>query len=107
MRNPGAARPRPRIRPDDVCQHAGISRRIPDDERDVGTTLGYGLIEYAARNQDDHVKNIAFLMDKTGRWSLSPAFDVIYSYNPSGSWTSEHQQALVRTRWVHTNRRTD
>jgi serine/threonine-protein kinase HipA len=26
-----------------------------------------------ARNQDDHVKNIAFLMDKTGDWSLSPA----------------------------------
>ena len=24
-----------------------------------------------ARNQDDHVKNIAFLMDRQGRWSLS------------------------------------
>ena len=35
-----------------------------------------------ARNQDDHVKNIAFLMDTAGRWSLSPAFDVTYSYNP-------------------------
>ncbi|MEA3348491.1 MAG: type II toxin-antitoxin system HipA family toxin, partial [Pseudomonadota bacterium] len=29
-----------------------------------------------ARNQDDHVKNIAFLMDKTGIWSLAPAFDM-------------------------------
>ncbi|MCB1968611.1 MAG: type II toxin-antitoxin system HipA family toxin, partial [Candidatus Accumulibacter sp.] len=38
-----------------------------------------------ARNQDDHVKNIAFLMDKQGRWSLAPAFDVTYSYNPSGA----------------------
>jgi serine/threonine-protein kinase HipA len=47
-----------------------------------------------ARNQDDHVKNIAFLMDKTGRWSLSPAFDVTYSYNPSGTWTSNHQMTL-------------
>jgi serine/threonine-protein kinase HipA len=47
-----------------------------------------------ARNQDDHVKNIAFLMDKTGRWSLSPAFDVTYSYNPTGSWTSSHQMTL-------------
>jgi serine/threonine-protein kinase HipA len=35
-----------------------------------------------ARNQDDHVKNIAFLMDKDGHWSLAPAFDVTYSYNP-------------------------
>ncbi len=47
-----------------------------------------------ARNQDDHVKNIAFLMDKTGRWSLSPAFDVIYSHNPGGQWTSQHQMTM-------------
>ena len=47
-----------------------------------------------ARNQDDHVKNIAFLMDRSGRWSLSPAFDVTYSYNPSGRWTASHQMSL-------------
>jgi serine/threonine-protein kinase HipA len=47
-----------------------------------------------ARNQDDHVKNIAFLMDKTGRWSLAPAFDITYSYNPTGSWTALHQMTM-------------
>ncbi|MDN5864596.1 MAG: HipA domain-containing protein [Gammaproteobacteria bacterium] len=47
-----------------------------------------------ARNQDDHVKNIAFLMDKGGRWSLAPAFDVTYSYNPQGQWTSSHQMTM-------------
>jgi serine/threonine-protein kinase HipA len=47
-----------------------------------------------ARNQDDHVKNIAFLMDKSGRWSLSPAYDVTYSYNPFGAWTASHQMTL-------------
>jgi serine/threonine-protein kinase HipA len=47
-----------------------------------------------ARNQDDHVKNIAFLMDKSGRWSLAPAFDVIYSYNPDGDWTARHQMTM-------------
>ena len=47
-----------------------------------------------ARNQDDHVKNIAFLMDKSGTWKLAPAFDVTYSYNPSGRWTSRHQMTL-------------
>ncbi len=46
------------------------------------------------RNQDDHVKNIAFLMDRKGGWSLSPAFDITYSYNPSGAWTSSHQMSL-------------
>ena len=47
-----------------------------------------------ARNQDDHVKNIAFLMDKSGNWSLSPAFDMTYSFNPSGKWTSSHQMTV-------------
>jgi serine/threonine-protein kinase HipA len=47
-----------------------------------------------ARNQDDHVKNIAFLMDKRGAWSLSPAFDVTYSYSPTGAWTATHQMTL-------------
>jgi serine/threonine-protein kinase HipA len=47
-----------------------------------------------ARNQDDHVKNIAFLMNKQGQWSLAPAFDVTYSYNPSGAWTATHQMTL-------------
>lgn len=46
------------------------------------------------RNQDDHVKNIGFLMDKSGNWTLSPAFDMTYSYNPQGDWTSQHQMSL-------------
>jgi serine/threonine-protein kinase HipA len=47
-----------------------------------------------ARNQDDHVKNIAFLMDQQGRWALAPAYDVTYAYNPSGDWTSMHQMTM-------------
>jgi serine/threonine-protein kinase HipA len=47
-----------------------------------------------ARNQDDHVKNIAFLMDKRGEWALAPAFDVTYSYNPTGTWTATHQMTV-------------
>jgi len=47
-----------------------------------------------ARNQDDHVKNIAFLMDKQGRWTLAPAFDITYSHNPNGAWTATHQMTM-------------
>ncbi|MCK5861289.1 MAG: HipA domain-containing protein, partial [Candidatus Hydrogenedentes bacterium] len=47
-----------------------------------------------ARNQDDHVKNIAFLMDRRGRWSLAPAFDITYSYQPAGQWTASHQMTI-------------
>ncbi|MEN9637351.1 MAG: hypothetical protein RL077_5755 [Verrucomicrobiota bacterium] len=52
------------------------------------------VFNVVARNQDDHVKNIAFLMNQQGEWSLAPAFDVTYSYNPSGSWTATHQMTL-------------
>jgi len=49
------------------------------------------VFNIVARNQDDHVKNIAFLMNKQGQWALAPAYDVTYSYNPDGDWTSQHQ----------------
>ena len=47
-----------------------------------------------ARNQDDHVKNTAFLMQPSGRWALAPAYDITYSYNPVGAWTGTHQMSL-------------
>jgi serine/threonine-protein kinase HipA len=47
-----------------------------------------------ARNQDDHVKNIAYTMNQQGRWSLAPAYDVTYSYNPLGDWTAQHQMSI-------------
>ena len=52
------------------------------------------VFNIVARNQDDHVKNIEFLMDKNGKWSLAPAFDMTYSYQASGQWTSSHQMTL-------------
>jgi len=52
------------------------------------------VFNIVARNQDDHVKNVAFLMDRSGAWSLSPAFDVVYAFNPSGRWTGRHQMSV-------------
>lgn len=62
-----------------------------DDIEEQFRRMAFNII---ARNQDDHVKNIAFLMDRKGRWSLSPAFDLTYSYNPRGDWTSRHQMTM-------------
>lgn len=47
-----------------------------------------------AVNQDDHVKNISFLMDRTGQWMLSPAYDITFSYNPSNRWLCAHQMTI-------------
>ena len=52
------------------------------------------VFNVVARNQDDHVKNISFLMNRRGEWSLSPAFDVVYSFNPEGRWTRVHQMSI-------------
>ena len=52
------------------------------------------IFNLVARNQDDHVKNIAFLMDERGTWSLSPAYDLTYGYDPTNLWMSQHQMSV-------------
>jgi serine/threonine-protein kinase HipA len=52
------------------------------------------VFNVVARNQDDHPKNTAFLMDAEGEWRLSPAYDVTYSHNPDGKWTDQHQMSI-------------
>ncbi len=69
-------------------------RRLRLPMADVEQQFRRAVFNVTARNHDDHVKNIAFLMNKAGDWRLSPAFDVAYSYNPSGAWTSRHQMSL-------------
>lgn len=50
-----------------------------------------GMNNVVARNQDDHTKNISFLMSKEGKWQLSPAYDMAWAYNPEGKWTNRLQ----------------
>lgn len=45
-----------------------------------------------AVNQDDHVKNFAFLMDREGRWRLSPAYDLTYAHGTG--YTRHHQLSI-------------
>lgn len=71
-----------------VARHLGLT---VDEREQLFRRMVFNVI---ARNQDDHVKNIAFLMDRAGRWSLSPAFDVTYAYNPQGAWTGHHQMSI-------------
>ncbi len=63
---------------------------LPEIEQQYLRTI-FNLV---ARNQDDHVKNIAFLMGKEGQWTLAPAYDVIYAWQPDGAWTGQHQMSV-------------
>ena len=66
--------------------------RLPyTDAEQLYTRMVFNVV---ARNQDDHTKNISFLMDKTGTWSLSPAYDFTYAYNQENKWVGKHQLAV-------------
>jgi serine/threonine-protein kinase HipA len=71
-----------------------VMREIGLGTDDIEQQFRRTAFNIIARNQDDHVKNIAFLMDKRGSWYLSPAYDVTYSYNPAGDWTGQHQMSM-------------
>lgn len=50
------------------------------------------IFNVIARNQDDHAKNFSFLMDKSGKWSLSPAYDITFANGEK--YTSNHQMSI-------------
>ena len=56
------------------------------------------VFNVVSRNQDDHTKNISFLLEKDGEWRLGPAYDVCWSYNPQGDWTNTHQMTINNKR---------
>jgi serine/threonine-protein kinase HipA len=63
------------------------------------------VFNVAAANCDDHTKNVSFLLPETGRWRLSPAYDVTHAHSATSRWTRQHLMAVnSRTREI---RRTD
>ncbi len=71
-----------------------VIRQLGLPMRSVEEMFRRMVFNIITRNQDDHTKNIAFLMEPSGTWSLAPAFDMIYSYNPAGQWTASHQMTV-------------
>jgi len=71
-----------------------VMRRIYLPHGDMEQMYRRMVFNVVARNHDDHTKNHAFVMDKQGRWSLAPAYDLCYTYSPSGTWTRYHQLSL-------------
>jgi len=75
-------------------QAVQVMRKLRISEAEISQFYRRMVFNVLAQNHDDHVKNISFLMDRAGRWSLSPAYDVTYAYNPDGMWTSAHQMLI-------------
>jgi serine/threonine-protein kinase HipA len=61
------------------------------DAKQLYTRMVFNIV---ARNQDDHTKNISFLMDKNGAWKLSPAYDITNANDPVNKWLNRHQMSV-------------
>lgn len=75
-------------------QALGVIQRLNLGHPSLQEMFRRMVFNVIARNQDDHTRNIAFLMDSTGSWRLAPAYDVVWAYNPGGTWTNRHQLTI-------------
>jgi serine/threonine-protein kinase HipA len=73
-----------------------LVRKLGLGQDSVSEIYKRAIFNIVGKNQDDHTKNFGFLMNKKGEWSVSPAFDLTYSYDSRGKWTKVHQISLNR-----------
>ena len=84
-------------------QAFGIMRRLRLTYPEAEEFYRRMVFNVVARNQDDHTKNISFLMNRKGEWRLSPAYDMSWAYNPQGGWTATHQMS-INNKWDNITR---
>ncbi|MEY2830069.1 MAG: hypothetical protein RIQ33_1927 [Bacteroidota bacterium] len=71
-----------------------IMRQLKLAHTDMEQLFKRMVFNVIARNQDDHTKNISFIMNKNGEWKLSPAYDVTFAFNPKNFWLKSHQMSI-------------
>jgi len=49
------------------------------------------VFNIVTRNQDDHTKNHAFMMDGSGSWAITPAYDICFAYRKGSRFIDLHQ----------------
>lgn len=56
-----------------------LTRNVCKSQENIEELFKRMILNILCLNFDDHAKNFAYLMDKNGKWSLSPAYDITYS----------------------------
>ena len=56
-----------------------LTRNVCKSQENIEELFKRMILNIICLNFDDHAKNFAYLMDKNGKWSLSPAYDITYS----------------------------
>lgn len=75
-------------------QAAHIIEQLGIGQKAVEQFFRRMVFNIVMRNQDDHVKNISFLMSRTGEWSLAPAYDITYASDETNYWLARHQMSM-------------
>ena len=75
-------------------QAASICKKLNLTKREIEQFYRRMVFNVVANNNDDHVKNISFLMDRNGKWRLSPAYDITFAYKPGNFWLRRHQMSV-------------
>ena len=65
-----------------------LTRIVCKSQEDIEELFKRMILNILAFNFDDHAKNFAYLMDRNGKWSLSPAYDITYSKGEMKSHTT-------------------
>lgn len=74
--------------------YAECARKLGIGKEGIKQLFRRMVFNVLSANCDDHVKNFAFQMDRQGKWSLTPAYDLTFAYNPNNKWISEHQMLI-------------
>ena len=75
-------------------QAAHIIEQLRIGQKAVEQFFRRMVFNIVMRNQDDHVKNISFLMSRTGQWSLAPAYDITFASDEANYWLARHQMSM-------------
>lgn len=71
-----------------------VMRNLRLEHKEAEQLFRRMVFNVIAINNDDHTKNISFLMNKEGNWKLSPAYDVSYAFDPTNFWLAQHQLSI-------------
>jgi serine/threonine-protein kinase HipA len=80
-----------RIPSTDYLDLMKVTQALTRNYQDLLSVFRRMAFNIAAHNRDDHAKNFAFVMNPSGEWSLSPAYDLCYAPGPGG----EHSMTIL------------
>lgn len=68
----------------DYLQYLRCVRMLTQSQPAVEEGFRHAVFNVIFNNKDDHSKNFSFMMDKAGKWSLSPVYDLAYNSGMNG-----------------------